>query len=253
LKISIITITYNSVLTIRDTLESIANQSYTNIEHIIIDGASSDATLTIVDEFPHVSKVVSEPDKGIYDAMNKGVALATGNIIGILNSDDVFAANDIIEKVVACFKQDGTLSSLYGNLEYFKGNDKNNIVRYWQSKPLYDSYFEDGEVIPHPTLFVRKEVYEQIGGYWASFKISGDNEFMFRMFKIYNYTTFHLNETLVKMRVGGVSTRGFKSYLISTIELTRVWRMNGYTYPKRLLFLRPYKKIKQLLKLDTFK
>lgn len=248
MKVSIITITFNSATTIRDTLESVANQSHGNIEHIIIDGASTDDTLAIVSKFKHVSKVISEPDEGIYDAMNKGIFQATGDIIGILNSDDVFAANHVIKKVVTCFKEDKTLSSLYGNLEYFKGNDKDKIIRYWKSKPIYSSYFEDGEIIPHPTLFVKKEVYEQIGGYWANFRISGDNEFIFRMLKIYNYKSFHLDKTLVKMRVGGISTRGIKSYIISTIELTKVWKMNGYTYPKRLFFVRPYKKIKQFLK-----
>lgn len=246
MKISIITIAYNSAKTIRDTLESVSNQSYSNIEHIIIDGGSSDQTLAIIATFPHVSKVISEQDKGIYDAMNKGVFLATGDIIGILNSDDLFADVDILEKIATCFKQNKTISSVYGNLAYFKGNNKNDIVRYWRSKPYYPSYFEDGEVPPHPTLFVRREVYEQIGGYWANFRISGDNEFIFRMFKIYGYKGHFLDTTFVKMRIGGVSTNGLKSYLISTIELMRVWKMNGYKYPKRLFLLRPYKKINQL-------
>lgn len=250
MKVSIITITYNSVLTIRDTLESIANQSYTNIEHIIIDGASTDQTLTIVDEFSHVSKVISEPDKGVYDAMNKGIAVATGDIIGMLHSDDIYATEDIIQEIVSHFQKDASISSIYGNLEYFKGNQKDKVIRYWKAKPYHPSFFEDGEAPPHPTLFVRKEVYDQIGGYWADFKISGDNEFMFRMLKIHQFKSCYLDKTIVKMRLGGISTRGFKSYLISTIELTRVWRMNGYQYPKRLFLLRPFNKIKQFIKIQ---
>lgn len=247
MKISIITIALNSSLTIKDTLESVANQSYSNIEHIIIDGGSTDQTLKIVASFPHVAKVISETDKGIYDAMNKGIANATGAIIGMLNSDDIYASKYSIQEIITCFKQNKTVASVYGNLVYFEGNNKKKIIRYWKAKPYYNTYFEEGEVPPHPTLFVRREVYEQIGGFWSNFKISGDNEFMFRMFKVYNYKSQYLDRIIVKMRAGGVSTSGLKSYLISTIELIRVWKINGYSYPKRLFFLRPYKKIKQLL------
>ncbi|MFK7979085.1 MAG: glycosyltransferase family 2 protein [Saprospiraceae bacterium] len=248
MKVSIITITFNSAATIRDTLESVANQRYNNIEHIIIDGNSTDDTLSIVATFPHISKVISEPDKGVYDAMNKGIAIATGDIIGMLHSDDIYATEDIIQEIVSPFQKHSTISSIYGNLEYFKENQKDKIIRYWKAKPYHSSFFEDGEAPPHPTLFVRKKVYEKIGGYWADFKISGDNEFMFRMLKIYQFKSFYLDKTIVKMRLGGISTRGFKSYLISTIELTRVWTMNGYQYPKHLLYKRPLKKLPQLFK-----
>lgn len=248
MKVSIITVAYNSASTIRDTLNCIANQSYNNIEHIIIDGKSTDNTLAIINNFPHVSKVISEADKGVYDAMNKGTNIATGDIIGILNSDDIYATKNMIEQIVHHFQKHKEVFGVYGNLEYFKGTDKEKIVRYWKSKPYYPNFFEDGEVPPHPTLFIRREVYQQIGGYGADFRISGDHEFMFRMLKVHQFKTFYLDKTIVKMRVGGISTGGLTSYWISTIELMRVWKMNGYSYPKRLLLLRPFKKLKQLIK-----
>lgn len=250
--ISIITIVYNGATTIRSTLESVVNQNHSQIEHIIVDGGSTDETLAIVQEFPHISKLISEPDRGVYDAMNKGLSVATGDIIGILNADDLFATDNILAQIATFFKQDKTLDCLYGNIEFFNGTDIEKISRYWRSTPYYPTFFEDGEVPPHPSLYVRRQVYEKIGGYWPYFKISGDNEFMFRLLKVHNYKSYFFDTTIVKMRLGGISTRGAKSYLISTMELMSVWRINGYSYPKRLLLLRPYRKIKQLLFKNNF-
>lgn len=244
--VSIITIVYNGAATIRSTLESVVNQTHSEIEHIIIDGDSTDDTLSIVQEFPHISKIISEPDRGVYDAMNKGLSIATGNIIGILNADDLLASNNVLSQIVTIFKQDKALDCLYGNIEYFSGTDIEKSKRYWRSKAYYPTFFEDGEVPPHPSLYVRRQTYEKLGGYWSHFKISGDNEFMFRLLKIHACKSYFLDTTIVKMRLGGISTRGIKSYLISTMELMSVWRINGYSYPKRLFLLRPYRKIKQL-------
>ncbi len=245
--ISIITIVHNGATTIRSTIESVINQTYPQIEHIIIDGGSTDDTLSIVQEFSHISKVVSEPDRGIYDAMNKGISLASGDIIGILNADDLLATNNILTQIVAVFKKTHTLDCLYGNIEYFNGNDIAKTKRYWRSKAYYPTFFEDGEAPPHPSLYVRRQVYERIGGYLPYFKISGDNEFMFRLLKVHAYRSYFFDKTIVKMRLGGMSTSGFTSYLISTMELMSVWRINGYSFPKRLFFLRPYRKMRQLL------
>lgn len=245
--VSIITVTFNSSATVRDTLESINRQTFRNIEHIIIDGLSTDNTLDIVADFSHVNKVFSEADNGVYDAMNKGVRHATGDIIGILNSDDVFASASIIAEVVDIFANNSDVDALYGNIEYFKEDKIDEIVRFWKTKPYYDGFFEDGETPPHPSLFVRKRVYDNINHYFPDFKIASDYEFMFRMFKVNNYKPFFFDKTIVKMRVGGISTSGFKSYWQSTKELKQVWEMNGYKYPKKLYFLRPYKKIRQLI------
>ena len=247
MKISIITTTYNSAQTVADTLQSVANQTYHDIEHIIIDGASKDNTLEIVKQFPHVSKVTSEPDKGIYDAMNKGIALATGDIIGILNSDDIFENNNVVDEIMSIFNKNIEIDAIYGNISYFKTENPNKIVRYWKSKPYYSSFFEDGEVPPHPSLFVKKKVYNNIGMYKIYYKIAADHDFMFRMLKIHKFQSYFLDKIIVKMREGGVSTKGINSYLTSTKELVNVWSENGVVYPKLLFIIRPIKKIKQFI------
>jgi len=247
LLISIITIVYNGANTISATLESVRTQSYQQIEHIIIDGASTDNTLEVVKAFPHITNILSEPDRGVYDAMNKGLTLATGDIIGILNADDLLADATTLAQIATVFEQNKALDCMYGNITFFAGNDLDKTVRYWRSKPYYPTFFEDGEVPPHPSLYVRRQVYETIGGYLPYFKISGDNEFMFRLLKVYNYKSYFLDRTIVKMRIGGISTKGFKSYVISAMELMTAWQVNGYQYPKKLFVVRPFKKIAQLI------
>lgn len=246
MKISIITVTFNSAATIRETLESVKNQTYLNIEHIIIDGASTDDTLDIVKQYPSVSRIISEPDKGIYDAMNKGIAIATGEVIGILNSDDLLENNDIISDIAHVFQTQGT-DAVFGHLSYFRTGEEDKIVRTWQSKPYYDHFFEDGETPPHPTLYVRKKVYDEIGVYRTDFKIAADIEFMLRLLKKEKRTSYFLNKEIVKMRMGGVSTNGFKSYKIITLETKKGWEINGFKYPFSLYFIRPFKKVKQLI------
>lgn len=248
MKVTIITATYNSSGTIKDTLESVANQTYKDIEHIIIDGLSSDETLEIIKEYPHVARVFSEKDKGIYDAMNKGISLATGDIIGILNSDDIFASDDILENIESIFGKNDSIDAVYGNISYFRTEEPDKIVRYWKSKPYYETFFDDGNVPPHPSLFVRKKVYDEIGTYYPKFKICSDYEFMLKMFKIYNYKNYFIDTTFVRMRMGGTSTQGLKSYLITTKELKEAWNKNNLQYPFKLYFIRPLKKILQLIK-----
>ena len=247
MKVSIITVTYNSSTTIKDTLESVKNQTYPNVEHIIIDGASNDDTLEIVNSFKHVSKIVSEPDAGIYDAMNKGIKVATGDVIGILNSDDFYTSNTIISEIIQTFKEKTEINALYGNISYFETKNPEIVKRFWKSKPYYTGFFEDGNVPPHPTLFVKKSVYDEIGTYKTYYKIAADYEFMLRMLKIHEYKSFFLDKTIVKMRLGGISTGGLRSYIISTKELKNTWEINGLKYPVTLYLLRPFIKIKQLL------
>ena len=246
MKISIITATFNSASTIRATLESVKQQDYLNIEHIIIDGASTDNTLEIVKEYPSVSRIFSEPDKGIYDAMNKGIKLAIGDVIGILNSDDVLASDTTISDIVRVFK-DPLIDAVYGNLSYFKTGEENKIVRLWRSKPYYDRFFEEGELPPHPTLYVRKEVYDRVGVFRTDLKIAADIDFMLRLLKISACRSFFLDKIMVKMRLGGVSTSGLNSYLTVTKETRKIWTENGLRYPLSLYIVRPIKKIRQLI------
>ncbi|MDB4414881.1 glycosyltransferase [bacterium] len=247
MKVSIITITYNSGATVRDTMQSIAKQTYPNIEHIIIDGVSKDRTLEIVAEFPHVAKVISEPDKGIYDAMNKGIQMATGEIIGILNSDDIFANEDVLRNVVDYFQLDLEVSAVYGNISYFKTEQPEKIERTWISKTYYDNFFEDGEVPPHPALFIRKTVYDKIGLYYPDFKVASDYEYMLKMLKVHKYKSMHLDKILVKMRLGGESSRGIYNLWLNNKEVLQAWKMNKLSPSIKFYFMRPFKKIKQLI------
>ena len=180
--------------------------------------------------------------------MNKGIAIATGDIIGILNSDDIFAEDSILSDVADAFlKHD--IDAVYGNLSYFRTGEEDKVVRLWRSKPYYARFFEDGETPPHPTLYVRKSVYDEIGRFRTDYKIAADIEFMLRLLKVKVYSSFFLDKIMVKMRLGGTSTNGLKSYWIVTLESKRLWQENGLRYPFSLYFVRPYKKLKQLIDL----
>lgn len=246
MKISIITATYNSSKTVTDTLKSVALQTYPNIEHIIIDGASKDNTLEIVKQFPHVAKVVSEPDKGIYDAMNKGIKLATGDVIGILNSDDFYANENIISKVVQYFDNFKT-DALYGDLQYVDGIDTQKVVRYWKSGQYDKDNFYNGWMPPHPTFFVRKNVYEKYGLFNISLKSAADYELMLRLLLRYEISSCYLPEVLVKMRTGGQSNMSLKNRLKAHEEDKIAWKQNNLK-PKFYTFaFKPLSKLVQFL------
>jgi len=247
MKISIITVTYNSATTIQDTLESVQSQNYNDIEHIIIDGASMDKTLEIISQFTHVSKIVSEPDKGIYDAMNKGIELTKGDIIGILNSDDLFYDSNTIDCVAEIFKNNDDIDAVYGNMNYFETKNPEKKIRFWKSIPFYQFFFEDGYIIPHPTLFVRKKVYDETGLYYPNFKLGSDYEFMLRAFKIYNFKPYYLNKTLVKMRMGGESTKNWRNIFLGNVEIYKSWKMNKLPIPKLFYINRFIYKVKQYI------
>jgi len=247
--VSIITVCYNSEATIESTIQSVLSQDYPAIEYVVVDGKSKDKTLEITSKYAsRIAKQISEADKGIYDAMTKGVGLVTGDIVGILNSDDVFASNSIISEVADVFINDPSIDAVYGNIVYFKTEAPDKPVRTWITKPYYDKFFDDGEVAPHPSLFVKKSVYDTIGAYYPDFKISSDYEFMFRAFKVHHYKPYHLNKFVVNMRVGGESTKSFKNVLIGNKEVRIAWEMNGKRPNLRFWLLRITKKVLQLFK-----
>jgi glycosyltransferase involved in cell wall biosynthesis len=182
MKISIITVTLNSSATIAECIKSINNQTYNNIDHIIIDGNSEDRTIEIINSLSNrVCKIISEPDDGIYDAMNKGIKLADGDIVGILNSDDFYACSNTIHKVVDIFKNNGC-DSLYGDLDFVSA-DSNKVIRKWKSSPFKPGSFSQGWHPPHPTFFVHKRIYERYGVFDTSFAVSADFELMLRFWK----------------------------------------------------------------------
>jgi glycosyltransferase involved in cell wall biosynthesis len=247
MKISLITATYDSEGTVRDTIESIKSQTYPNIEHIIVDGASKDKTLDIVGEYDHLSKIISEPDKGIYDAMNKGIAAATGDIVGILNSDDFYAHNEVIEMVVKRMEEDGA-ESLYGDLVFVKPDKTTEIVRYWKAKTQTLKGWERGWMPPHPTFFVRKEVYEKFGNFDLDLKSAADYEFMLRVLYKNKISTVYLPEVLVHMRTGGQSTANLKNRILANKEDKLAWEKNGLKPGFMTTYLKPVRKIKQLFR-----
>lgn len=246
LRISIITVTYNSSQTIRDTLESVKAQKYADVEHIIIDGASTDNTLDIVRSYEHVSKYISERDMGLYDAMNKGVQLATGDVIGILNSDDVYAHEDVLSHVAQMFQNEKT-DTLYGDLDFVAPNDLNKVVRSWRSGKFSRTNFQFGWMPPHPTFFVRREVYEQTGLFNLSLRSAADYELMLRILFKHQYKTSYLKEVLVKMRVGGMSNGSWRKRLKANFEDRMAWEMNNLRPYFFTLYLKPIRKVFQFL------
>ena len=241
-KISIITISYNAEVTIEKTLKSIKSQSYDNIEHIIVDGGSKDNTLEICNSYPHVSKIISESDRGVYDAFNKGLKIATGDIIGFLNADDVFFSENSVQEIVNAFSNNET-DIVYGNLDYV--NQEGKVIRNWISKRYEKGLIKKAWMPAHPTFYCKKEVYDRLGGYNDSFKIAGDFELCLRFLEINNIPSFYLNKKIVKMLVGGISNSGLKSKLTIFKEELRAFKINNISVNPFLFFLYKLKKIKQ--------
>ncbi|MCK4799036.1 MAG: glycosyltransferase [Spirochaetes bacterium] len=245
MKISIITVVYNSKNTIKETIESVLHQDYPLIEYIIIDGQSNDGTLDIIKMYKDkISKLISEKDNGIYDAMNKGIKLANGDIIGILNSDDIFENNKVISKVVKIFKTN-SINSLYADLKYVNRYDTDKIIRYWKSSPFIKNSFKNGWHPPHPTFFVKKEIYEKYGYYNLNFKISADFELMLRFLERYNISTYYLPESIIKMRIGGKSNMNIFNILLGNINCYKAFKFNNVNISLFYPFFRFASKIKQ--------
>lgn len=238
LKPSIITAVYNSASTIGDCLNSVKQQTCADIEHIIIDGGSTDGTIDIIrTEGNHVAKFISEPDKGIYDALNKGIRMATGDIIGFLHADDVYHTNTVLQSIADRLTTDRT-DSCYGDLLYVHKRNIEKTFRYWRSGPYVKGLFERGWMPPHPTFFVRRSVYEQYGAFNPAFSIAADYELMLRFLVKHQISTTYIPELLVKMRMGGASNSTLRNLFIKTSEDYRAWTINAlarkwYTIPMK--------------------
>ncbi len=245
-KISIITVVYNNSGTIANAIESVLSQNYTNVEYIIIDGNSKDGTLEIINKYSsNISKIVSEKDNGIYDAMNKGLKLATGDVIGILNSDDLYANNSILNEVMTQFNNDHNLDILYGDLVYVKHDDINKIVRTWTSKPYYPNFFENGSVPPHPSLFVSTRVYQEAGYFNLKYRLAADYEFMLRIFKTFSFKIKYLPLVFVNMRLGGATNNSLINIYEGNLEILNSWKENGFNIPLLLIPKRIFKRLIQ--------
>ncbi|KQR72114.1 glycosyltransferase family 2 protein [Pedobacter sp. Leaf176] len=248
MKISIITVVFNNEVTISTAIESVLNQTYKDVEYIIIDGKSTDNTLEIINKYAlSISRIVSEPDGGIYDAMNKGIALATGEVIGILNSDDVYADNNVLNNIMQEFNEP-TIDLVYGNLVYVKNDDLNQVVRKWQSESYYPNFFEDGHVPPHPSLFLRKEVYAVVGTFNQKMRLAADYEFMLRLFKLHNFNSKYVDKLFVKMRLGGATNGSVKNIIDGNKEILIAWKVNHLKVPFLLMPKRILKRLIQFIK-----
>lgn len=246
---SIITVVLNNNKTISDAIESVLSQDYKPLEYIVIDGNSNDGTLETIKYYESkINKVISEKDTGIYDALNKGLYLAKGDIIGFLNSDDLYINERVLSKVASIFQKYPDIDILYGNLIYVKPNNIFKVVRYWTSKPYYSSFFEEGEVPPHPSLFVRKKVYDVVGGFNLSLNFAADYEFMLRIMKKYQFKSYYLNETLVRMRLNGTTNKSLKNIALGNWEIYKAWKVNSLQPPFSLWFIRVIKKVFQYFK-----
>ena len=242
MKVSVITISYNANQTIKKTLSSVARQSYKNIEHIIVDGGSKDNTLEICNLFPHVSNIISESDRGVYDAFNKGIKLATGDVIGFLNADDVFYYSNSVKEIVQAFSENDT-DIVYGNLDYI--NEEGKVIRNWISRPYEIGLIKKAWMPAHPTFYCKKEVYDRLGGYNDTFKIGGDFELCLRFLEVHKVPSFYLNIKLVKMLVGGISNSGLKSKWTIYKEELRAFKINKVYVNPATFFFHKLKKLKQ--------
>ncbi len=223
-KISIITACYNNEQTIKKTLESVASQTHDNIEHIIIDGKSTDKTLDIIAQFPHVSKIVSEKDEGIYDALNKGLKEATGDIIGFLHSDDTFMSKDVLTDVAKAFEQDNSIDGIYGDIQFV--NETGKVVRHYSSKKFQFSDFAKGKMPAHTSFFARKKVYDAFP-FDTNYRIAADFDQMLRVMTSGKFKINYVPLTTTKMLVGGASTRNIQARITINKEILQSCRTNG--------------------------
>ena len=244
-KISIITVAFNSAKTIKGTIESIISQDYNNIEYLIIDGGSKDGTMEIVKSYSeHVKYYVSESDNGIYDAMNKGIRAATGDVIGILNSDDFYPNSFVLSNVAKLF-QKYSCDAVYGDLVYVKANDINKIKRYWQAGEYSTSKIKNGWMLPHPTFFVKKKIYTRYGLYDTDLKSAADYEMILKLLYKHNISVHYLPMILVNMRMGGESNKSFWNRIKANKEDSLAWTKNQLNKPMFVRLKKPLQKLKQ--------
>ena len=252
MKISIITVVYNNQETIQCTIDSILSQEYDDIEYIIVDGASTDGTVEVIKEaakrYPKRSiKFISEKDEGIYDAMNKGIKLATGDIVGFLNSGDFYAVETAILQIAVSF-QKNDCEVVYADLEYVAENNPVKTVRKWKSQPYQDGLFEKGWHPSHPTFFAKKSVFDKYGGFDPSYDIGADYELMLRFLKKHSIKSHYIPSVLVKMRNGGKSNRNVWQVIKANVECYQAWKRNDLRINPLIMLKKPASKLVQYMK-----
>jgi glycosyltransferase involved in cell wall biosynthesis len=246
MKISIITATYNSASTLSDTLSCIQRQDHPDIEHILVDGRSEDDTLSIASRFPHIAKIISEKDNGLYDAMNKGISLATGEVVGILNSDDIYTTPDVLSGIAKVFA-DPKVMTAYADLQYTSPDNPDKIIRSWKSGTYQKRSFYWGWMPPHPTFFVRREIYGKVGLFNTELRSAADYELMLRILLKHGYAAHYIPRVIVKMRSGGMSNASLWNRLRANKEDRLAWKLNGLQPHFFTLYMKPLKKISQFI------
>jgi glycosyltransferase involved in cell wall biosynthesis len=241
--VSIITVSYNSANTISDTIRSVLDQTYPDIEYIIVDGSSTDGTMDIINSYGNrISKIISEPDNGIYDAINKGIRSSTGTIVGILNSDDFFYDNNVIDKVVRSF-QENEIDAVYGDVQFVDQNNTSKNVRYYSSKYFNVRKFRFGFMPAHPSFYAKRELFEKFGYYRTDFKIAADFELLLRFLALQRIRCLYLDMAFAKMRTGGVSNKSIRSRFMLNKEIALACRENGIYTNYLFIYLKYFLKI----------
>lgn len=240
-----ITVCYNAEAHIGRCIESVIAQNYSNLEYIIIDGGSTDQTLSVIRRYQqYITKIESGPDKGVYDAMNKGILLATGDVVGTLNADDFFASDDILITIGNVFSQEN-VQIVFGNLNYVNFNE--TIIRKWRTKNYIKGIYNWGWMPPHPTFYCKRSLFEELGLYKLDYGTAADYELMLRFMHKTNPDTFYINKVLVKMQRGGLSNRSFSNRLKAWRNDLKAMRDNGIRFPLLTLLMKPARKILQFL------
>ena len=252
MRISVITVCYNAASTLKDAVESVLGQvpdaeAPFELEYIVVDGASTDGTLDLLAPYrERIATLTSEPDEGLYDAMNKGVKAATGDVVAILNADDVYASTDVLARVAVTFR-DSSAEAVYGDLHYVAADDLSQVTRRWKAGAYAPGTFRRGWMPPHPALFVRRACYNRWGLFTLALRSAADYELMLRFIHRHGMTLAYLPETLVLMRAGGVSNASLKHRIRAHREDWKAWRMNGFHPSPLTLLAKPLRKLPQFL------
>lgn len=246
IKISVVTATWNCCQTLPDCLASMARQNYINREHIIVDGASTDGTIDVINQnIDHIDVFKSEIDKGIYDALNKGIQLATGDVVGFLHADDIYASDDVLSKIAQAF-EDPSVCAVYGDLEYVSQQDTSKVIRHWRSKPFSYGSLGWGWMPAHPTLYVRRDWYSKIGGFDISYRIAADYLSILKLFAQLEFKTEYIPNVLVIMRLGGASNKSIKAIINKSKEDWRALRSCDFSAPRAMCAI-AWKNLSKLL------
>ncbi|MFB6457662.1 glycosyltransferase family 2 protein [Chitinophaga sp. Hz27] len=248
MKVSIVTVSYNAASTIASTIESVLSQTHNDIEYIIVDGKSKDDTMAVVERYKDgIAKYVSEKDNGLYDAINKGIAMATGDIVGILNADDFFVHQNVVKNIVDAFNQDTKLDAVIADIAFVNPNRLDKVVRYYSSKGWKPGKFGLGFMPPHPSFYVKRELYKQLGDYKPDYKICADYELLIRFIYVNKVRYKYIDDCLVYMRTGGVSNSSIKSRYVLNQEIVRACKENGISTNMFILSLKYFRKVFEVI------